>query len=66
MASVRKSYISKSVNMIETITSRKVFKYLLTFDKESKRKLLNLLSADSFIANNNVYDLGVKTSIINA
>ena len=37
-------------------------KYLLPFDEESKRKLLNLILADSFIKNNN--DLRVKVSIM--
>ena len=34
---------------------------ILAFDKESKRKLLTLISADSFIRNNNVQmALGLK------
>ena len=64
--SVWKFHISKSVNRIETITCRKFLKYLLAVDEESKRKLLNLISTDSFIKNNNVYDFGVKISIIHA
>ena len=45
---------------------RKVLKYLLAFDEESKRKLLNVMSAHSFIKNNNVYDLGLNISCIDA
>ena len=59
-------YISKYVKKIETITCGKVLKYLLAFDEESKRKLLNFVSVGSFINNNNIYDFGVKTSIIHA
>ena len=40
MISVRNSYILKSVKRIETITSRKVLKYILALDKESKNNLL--------------------------
>ena len=43
------TYLSKSVKMIETFSWRKVLRYLLAFDEESKIKLLNLISADSFI-----------------
>ena len=64
MTYVQKSYISKSVEKIETITCRKNLKYLLPFDQESKRKLLNLILANSFIKNNNVYDFDVKIYII--
>ena len=39
---------------------------ILAFDKESKRKLLILISADSFIKNNNLYDFVVEISIIHA
>ena len=65
MTSVTKSYIWKSIEKKkkETINSRKVLKYRLFFDQESKRKLLNLISVDIFIKNNNVYDSGVKISI---
>ena len=49
MTSLRKSSISKYVKAIETITCRKVLKYFLAFDEESKRKLLNLISQDIFI-----------------
>ena len=56
MNSVRKSYISKYLKQIETIISLTVFKYLLVFDKEFNRKLVNLISAGRFIKNNNVYD----------
>ena len=66
MTSVRKSYISKSVKRIETITCRKVSEYFLLSDEESKRKLLNLISADSFVNSDNVYDFWVKTIIIHA
>ena len=43
------TYLSKSVKMIETFSWRKVLRYLLAFDEESKIRLLNLISADSFI-----------------
>lgn len=66
MKSVRKSYISRTVKTIEIITCRKGLKYLLAFDQESQRKQLSFISAENFIQNNNVYDSGVKTSIINA
>ena len=56
MNSARKSYISKYLKQIETIISLTVFKYLLVFDKEFNRKLVNLISAGRFIKNNNVYD----------
>ena len=59
MTSVRKFYSSKSVKGIETITCRKNLKYLSDFDEECKRKLLNLISADSFMKNNNLYDFGI-------
>ena len=54
------TYLSKSVKMIETFSWRKVLRYLLAFDEESKIKLLNLISADSFIKKKDVYDFGVK------
>ena len=38
------------------------FGKILTGDKESKRKLLSLISADSFIKNNLIYDLRVEIS----
>ena len=53
MTSVRKSYISNSVQKIET-------------GKESERKLLNLISADIFSKDNKVCEFMVKISIINA
>ena len=56
MKSARKSYISKYLKQMETIISLTVFKYLLVFDKEFNRKLVNLISAGRFIKNNNVYD----------
>ena len=56
MNSAGKSYISKYLKQIETIISLTVFKYLLVFDKEFNRKLVNLISAGRFIKNNNVYD----------
>ena len=56
MNSARKSYISKYLKQIETIIFLTVFKYLLVFDKEFNRKLVNLISAGRFIKNNNVYD----------
>ena len=56
MNSARKSYISKYLKQMETIISLTVFKYLLVFDKEFNRKLVNLISAGRFIKNNNVYD----------
>ena len=40
MISVRNSYILKSAKRRETITSRKVLKYILALDKESKKDLL--------------------------
>ena len=69
MTPVRNFNISKSAQRIETtetITCRKVLKYLLTFDKESKRKPLNLIPAGNFIKNNNIYDFRVKISFIHA
>ena len=56
MNSARKSYISKYLKQMETIISLTFFKYLLVFDKEFNRKLVNLISAGRFIKNNNVYD----------
>ena len=43
--SAENSYIFKSAKKVETITCRKVLNYFLAFDEESKRKLLNLISA---------------------
>ena len=40
---------------METIPNRKILKYFLALDKESKRNLVNLLSADTFIENINVH-----------
>ena len=34
---------------IETITSKNVLKYLLDFDQESKRRLVDLISGDSLL-----------------
>ena len=56
MNSARKSYISKSLKRVETIICLTVFKYRLVFDRVFKRKLVNHISAGSFIKNNNVYD----------
>ena len=50
MKFVRKSYISKPVKKQKT--KSKKFGNILTFDKESRRKLLSLISAHSFIKNN--------------
>ena len=51
MASARKFYISKSVKNRRLLPSEK-FGNILAFDKKSERKLLSLISADSFITNN--------------
>ena len=40
---------------METIPNRKVLKYFLALDKESKRNLVNLLSANTFNKNSNVH-----------
>ena len=40
------------------------FLNILTVDEESKRKLLTLISTDSFIKDNDVYDFSVEISII--
>ena len=47
LTSVRKSYVSKSVKILD-------------FGKESKRKKLNVISAGSLLKNNNVCDLKVE------
>ena len=49
MTSVRKSYILKSVRLIETITHRKVWKYILALDEESKRHLVLVTFRTSLI-----------------
>ena len=45
----------KFVKRMETVPNRKVLKYFLALDKESKRNLVNLLSANTFIENINVH-----------
>ena len=63
MTSVRKFYISKSV---KNRKPAEMLRNILTFDKESKRKLLSLMLADSFIKNEmtlgfkHFYDLNGK------
>ena len=64
MTSARKHYVSKSFYKMETITSIKVSKYLLVFNQESELKLLDLISKDSLIKDNNVYKLDVKICTI--
>ena len=49
MASVRKSSISKS---FKKLLPAEKFGNILAFNRESKTKLLSLISADSFIKNN--------------
>ena len=49
MTSVRKSYILKSVRLIETIIHRKVWKYILALDEESKRHLVLVTFRTSLI-----------------
>ena len=49
---------------METITCMKVSKYILAFDQESELKLLDLISKDSLIKDNNVYNFDVKICII--
>ena len=49
---------------METITCIKVSKYLLVFNQESELKLLDLISKDSLIKDNNVYNFDVKICII--
>ena len=66
MNSARKSYISKYLKQIETIISLTVFKYLLVFDKEFNRKLVNLISAGRFIKITMYMTLRVKMFIIHA
>ena len=51
LTSVRKSYVSKSVKILD-------------FGKESKRKKLNVISAGSLLKNNNVCDLKVEISFM--
>ena len=51
MISIVKSYISKSVKNRKLLPAEK-FGNILAFDKVSKRKLLLLISVDSFIKNN--------------
>ena len=51
MISIGKSYISKSAKNRKLLPAEK-FGNILAFDKESKRKLLLLISVDSFIKNN--------------
>ena len=41
------------------LLSVETFGNILAFDKKSKRKLLSLISADSFIKNNLIYDFRV-------
>ena len=55
MNSARISCISKFLKQVETIICLTTFKYPLVFHEEYKRKLVNLISASSFIKNNNVY-----------
>ena len=64
MTSARKYYVSKSFYKMETITCIKVSKYLLAFNQESELKLLDLISKDSLIKDNNVYKLDVKICTI--
>ena len=49
MASVRKSSISKS---FKKLLPAEKFGNILAFNRESKTKLLSLISVDSFIKNN--------------
>ena len=51
LTSVRKSYVSKSVKILD-------------FGKESKRKKLNVISEGSLLKNNNVCDLKVEISFM--
>ena len=51
LTSVRKTYVSKSVKILD-------------FGKESKRKKLNVISAGSLLKNNNVCDLKVEISFM--
>ena len=41
------------------LLSAETFGNIFAFDKKSKRKLLSLISADSFIKNNLIYDFRV-------
>ena len=51
MTSVRNFYVSKSVKNRKLLTAKKLGNFL-DFNKESKTKLLSIISADSFIKNN--------------
>ena len=63
MTSVRKSYISKSFKNRKLLPAEK-FVNVLVFEKESKTKLLSLISADSFIENNLYSEFRVEISFI--
>ena len=52
MTSVKKPYLSKSFEKNRKLLLAEKFGNILPFDKESKRKLLSLILADSFIKNN--------------
>ena len=60
------NYTFKSLLKNRNYYLQKIFEISFAFDKESKRKLLNLISADSFMKNINVYDFWVNTLIIQA
>ena len=59
MASVRKSYISKSVNNRKLVPAVK-FENFTAYHKESIRKLVSLISANIFIKNNIYMTFGFK------
>ena len=59
MASVRKSYISKSVNNRKLVPAVK-FENFSAYHKESIRKLVSLISANIFIKNNIYMTFGFK------
>ena len=59
MASVRMSYISKPVKNRKLLPAE-TFGNMFAFDKESERKLLSLISADSFIKINLIYDFRIE------
>ena len=59
MTSVRKSYISNSFPNIKLLPVEN-FANILYFYKESERKLLSLIPADSFIKTNLYMALGVN------
>ena len=65
MTFIRKSYISNLLKS-RNYYLQKSSEYLLAFGKESKRKLLTLVSTDSFIKNDNLYDFLVEISFIHA